>query len=607
AWNSDWKQYGPQGQDITDYAPHYPGSPTVIWPGGLRTVLPYLPDETSGRNKLEFDETIVINIARSFKDSRERPDLCTHVQYTNMRDAIRLIRECMCKGMPLVFDGFPDSLRWAQSCSNWEQDTIMQPEHWGDDPVDGVVGASLHVAREFHDAEVREVKPLEPYVHGTLLDFEKWLKSGRKVRCILDLVCGFPQNDMITERVTLPLADNIIESVRKAYVCMYKGNFAVPSDMLQTQDWFLLHTAGFFTRGHVDASGMATSAQIRGGGMKKWIFFSAPPLPSLPEAATLKERRAAHATLVQRMCDLILASKTDVLEIPERIQVGKGKTRARKQDEKWKPDGCIVDLRPGMKLYQPAGKVHAAYTPVPCAAAGKHWFGYGDLHCVELSRRVQRRSLDATNHNHNCAVQLMLISMAAALPARASAGQLFRKKPMIALSLMLMRPFDYIPAPDPSKADARAVAEHASRMRNAEAMAEYDMTTHLRDQDWALNGTEFERLAHTVAFRILHACSRQYGRSKEHSLPGPEYIVDGNNWEDPGPIMDVAGLTQDLLSEHVDDKRQAGPRHLGRSGKGGDLMNDLSRTARADEVNGSASPASSDLTDVDELDDDSYS
>ena len=66
--------------------------------------------------------------------------------------------------------------------------------------------------------------------------------------------------------------------------------------------------------------------------------------------------------------------------------------------------------------------MHAAYTPVPTAAAGKHCFTYDDLHRVEVARRVQMQKKGVTNHNHNCAVQLMLISMAAAIPARAKSG-----------------------------------------------------------------------------------------------------------------------------------------------------------------------------------------
>ena len=42
---------------------------------------------------------------------------------------------------------------------------------------------------------------------------------------------------------------------------------------------------------------------------------------------------------------------------------------------------------------------------------------------MEVSRRVQRTKKSVTNHDHTCGVQLMLITMAAALPIRATTGQ----------------------------------------------------------------------------------------------------------------------------------------------------------------------------------------
>ena len=85
------------------------------------------------------------------------------------------------------------------------------------DPVHGVVGANLYSLREFQglpahhiryenkgahehaDSAIRESNDLHPYVAATLLEFESWLKMPGKIRCILDLTCGFPQPDKITE------------------------------------------------------------------------------------------------------------------------------------------------------------------------------------------------------------------------------------------------------------------------------------------------------------------------------------------------------------------------------------------------------------------------
>ena len=56
-FNSGWRRFGPQGEDITQYTPHYPDVPTVMWPTGVTTIAPFLPDEgeaNEARNKLSW-------------------------------------------------------------------------------------------------------------------------------------------------------------------------------------------------------------------------------------------------------------------------------------------------------------------------------------------------------------------------------------------------------------------------------------------------------------------------------------------------------------------------------------------------------------------------
>ena len=72
-----------------------------------------------------------------------------HVPFTTEREAIRLIRDCMTKGIPLVFDDFPDSLRWAHKGRTDDDDPFMDPIRWSDDPVDGVIGVNLYSPRAF--------------------------------------------------------------------------------------------------------------------------------------------------------------------------------------------------------------------------------------------------------------------------------------------------------------------------------------------------------------------------------------------------------------------------------------------------------------------------
>ncbi|KAL1727711.1 hypothetical protein EV714DRAFT_275284 [Schizophyllum commune] len=531
-FNAGWRRYGPQGEDICDYVPHFSDSPKIRWPTGVRTLAPYIPtgDQRRGmKNKLKWDQIYTTTAARKFKSSRDRPDICVHATFTTQAEAVKLIRQCMAKGLPLVFDDYPDSLRWACASSTVDDDPFMDPVRWSDDEVEGVVGANLLSPRDFQDAAVREKEELAPYITATLLEFHTWLKLPGVVRCILDLTCGFPQSDDLTNRI----ADNVVQSVSQTYGNKYSGHSTVAADMMKTQDWFLLHTSGFLTFGHMDASGMATSAQIRGAGMKQWIIYKATKTPAPKPTDTRRAREKAMDALVTRLHELIEAASDERLEPKKR------------KSKDWQVDGCIIELRPGMKYFQPSGTVHAAYTPVPTAAAGKHFFTYDDLHRVEVSRRIQAKYPGTTNHNHTCGVQLMLISMAASIPIKAMGGRVFFRKPSIAMALMLTRPYDYIRDPSDN------VDEDGEIAAVDEEDGEEQMAKRLRSPTWARD--PFERLAHTVALRILNACKVKYPGDRKRQQPGREYIFEGESWEDPGPTIDMRKVTYDLIDTHVDD------------------------------------------------------
>ncbi|KAL1671888.1 hypothetical protein EV122DRAFT_225754 [Schizophyllum commune] len=562
-FNAGWRRFGPMGSKLTKYVREFKDVPLVHWKSGLTTIAPYIPYEgpalppkenpttgmtgkaaTSKTNKLKWDQRYVETAATRFEDSRMRPDLCKHVKYTTDEEAAALIRECMAIGKPLLFDDFPASLRSAHGCATVDDDPMMKPIAWSQHPTKGAVGANLRTPRDFQDASIRELNMDHPYVTSTLLDFEAWIRTPGRVGCILDLSCGFRQADPITDHI----ADNVIECMTNSFSNKYAGRFTIVADMMKTQDWFLLHTSGFLTFGHIDASGMATSAQIRGSGLKEWMVFFGRNWPIASSSSTREDLIVLQGRLVTMMRDLIHAAASRDL-----------KPEVRKEDSAPAStmDGCVIELRPGMMYYQPAGIVHAAYTPVPTAAAGKHFFTFDDLHRVELCRRVQMTEDKLTNHNHNCGVQLMLIFMAAALPARAATGQVFRRKPMIALALMLTRPDEYMP--EEKLAEARFALEDQQRKEdakhNAERQDECDMTTRLRSRTWADDGTAFDRLAYTVARRILLNCEASYASANEDVEPGPEYIMEGTSWEDPGPVLDVAQFTEELLYTHVDDIR----------------------------------------------------
>ncbi|KAL1662561.1 hypothetical protein GGF50DRAFT_58764 [Schizophyllum commune] len=140
---------------------------------------------------------------------------------------------------------------------------------------------------------------------------------------------------------------------------------------------------------------------------------------------------------------------------------------------------------------------------------------------------------------------------------------------MIALALMLTRPADYI-APikplhdlsgiqeeqqedeDEEQFQARRKAEERLRRENQERRDEVEMTERLRSKRWADNGTAFERLAYMVAVRILHACAGSYKDDEKIELPGPEYIMEGAHWDDPGPPQELGMYLKEFLETHVD-------------------------------------------------------
>ncbi|KAL1752006.1 hypothetical protein FB107DRAFT_220842 [Schizophyllum commune] len=550
-YNVGWRRFGPMGRNIAEYSPRIPDTPTVEWPSQLTTVTPYIPgirigDPELDINVLQRGQTYVENAAKKFKSSRDRPDLCMHVPFTTEREAIGLIRDCMAKGIPLVFDDFPDSLRWAHKGRTDDDDPFMDPIRWSDDPVDGVIGVNLYSPRAFQLMPTAD-KP-SALTTSTLMDFKQSLKSPFVAQYTSELMCGFPQDDHLTDRI----ADNLVASRTKSFGTGYGGHHTIFADMTN-QDWFFLSTAGCLMVGQLDAYGLATSAQIRGSGLQERIIFSSRALPPAPAPhATREERRALQAQLLDGMLDLNVASVEGASEQDTTASQSAPTSDAIPD----KVDGCILELRPGMKYFQPTGTVNATYAPIPTAVAGKRFFTFGDLHRVELLRRIEMRKGAQADHKHNCGVQLMLISMAASLPARAAGGQVFHRKPMIALALMLTRPKDYIAAPEPLHAlekdeDAWAATKRREKERmrreNAERDAEYQMTRRLRSKRWAKDGTSFDKLAFSVACKILHACAHRYEGDEQVELPGPEYIMEGKRWDDPGPPLDVKMYFDDYL------------------------------------------------------------
>lgn len=327
-----------------------------------------------GRRRRSFltqDYTFASTVSKRFKDSRERPDLCVHAKFTNEYDAVRLVRECMAKGLPLVIDDFPDSVRWAASAQTVDDDPFMKIARWSDDEVEGVVGANLSTPRDFQGAQTREdAKTITN--HGFRRGYKGREAAGAVYHCNterlsymgeetrrrpmytgLDLRISPKRRPNKVSRIFSAtsrssrmqfehsrVADNVVQSVSQTYGNMYSGHYTIPADMMKTQDWFLLHTSGFLTFGHIDGSGMATSAQIRGAGLKEWILFKSTKMPAPKTGDTRRDRERSATMLVERIGDLVLAASNEKLQRPN-----SDLKTDRDDDSDWDVDGCIIELR----------------------------------------------------------------------------------------------------------------------------------------------------------------------------------------------------------------------------------------------------------------------
>ncbi|PCH40050.1 hypothetical protein WOLCODRAFT_150097 [Wolfiporia cocos MD-104 SS10] len=102
----------------------------------------------------------------------------------------------------------------------------------------------------------------------------------------------------------------------------------------------------------------------------------------------------------------------------------------------------VLDIRPGDLVFQPAGQLHAVYTPTASFTVGGHFFQYNTLHLTELSRHVDNLyGVYTTNLEHGHVLDT-LNRMALALP-RNWKFITIGKRAFVALAAMLHNPAAY--------------------------------------------------------------------------------------------------------------------------------------------------------------------
>ncbi|KAL1724736.1 hypothetical protein EV714DRAFT_195317, partial [Schizophyllum commune] len=548
-----------------------------VWECGVKT---RLPRPRLRSTTFPFDEAQVRGMMK-FPNARDRPDLVCFLKTGPGIDFGEVMKNAItaqANGLYVIIEGA------GTTCSanpDENEDPALDPQYWSDDPGNGVFGVALDNQRQAHDMQKRaaeipsdseevdpdpgdtvtddpvnedesadesgdESAPSEPYVPVSIRGFLKNIHNGKHIRAILDIPSGFMQDDAVTKY----LSNGHQESSTVSYRADNADYEFRPGDIAKTFDWILLHQAGFLTFGHADATGMGTTFDIRGFGAKLWLVL------------TCRRRPGADHQLSER--ELIMQSlKSLYFGIPRRKhrphQTDDGAGRADfSVDEGCELDGCIIV--PGFRI-QPPGKGHVVYTPLATVTAGKHYVNWSSLHHMEVCRSFEKHTLrQATNHDHSVA-QLMLIFMAAALPARLKQGRVFYKKPLIALCLMVLYPRKYI--------HAGSIEDRIGKLNDQGAQ---DFLRRLRDEkgDWVRGPVD--RRAQLVCLAVLRSLRPDAFQGIEESsekvkpeLPDISLIRDtylsegcgsSKSWQDPGPEVSF-GATLDKYIEWLPSEDDA--------------------------------------------------
>ncbi|KAG2366095.1 hypothetical protein BDR07DRAFT_1373901 [Suillus spraguei] len=178
----------------------------------------------------------------------------------------------------------------------------------------------------------------------------------------------------------------------------------VHPDNFTTKSWALLHHAGFVSYPHHDSDGAMTFIQIKTG-IKFWVVFR--PKHALSRTS-LQKAQMLFANFTRNQEEILLTWDTEV-----------------------------ITLLDGDMLFQPAGQVHAVYTPKKMFVTGGHFYNFGSLHLTEISRYIDAHKAQfLTNQVHDNALETFQ-RMTIALP-RPSASFELRHRALVGLCLMVI-------------------------------------------------------------------------------------------------------------------------------------------------------------------------
>ncbi|KAL1743602.1 hypothetical protein HDZ31DRAFT_64903 [Schizophyllum fasciatum] len=476
--------------DLTADAIAFSGAESLEWPhSNVRAVLPYLPGAVTsagvhGGNVLDKFAAL-LKTTTQFPDSRDAHGMVVHLGWVedDADQLADLVKEHMQAGKVVVLDGctpvgspvadFPSDMR-----------LLVNGEHG-------------------------------PYDSMSMDEFCSSINGLGRIRCAMDLKPGRRLFDPLVEK----LAEGHEELRSPSHSQKVQDYNWIPLAALHAEDWCLAHQGGFLTASHADAFGLCTSIEVVGEGAKLWFILS---FEDPAGAALTREELLRRGSLVLAHGD-------------PRDKDGASNSELRVGDGSFKIVGSCIVLRAGQKILQPPGQAHLVFTPVHCTTLGKQFLCYATLHLTEYARAVEFKTRGRGTNQDLQVLQHMLLQMAAALPARVAAGQEFRRKPLIALCLMVLKPRDYIPA-------------QAYRTVSTEAAAFLQRMVKPKHLGWVRGAVDM--LAAETLTRVLLVLA---GGNEDI---GADYLTESMPWRDPGPIVDATllrGLLADLVNAEGDE------------------------------------------------------
>ncbi|KAG2738049.1 hypothetical protein P692DRAFT_20759863 [Suillus brevipes Sb2] len=338
-------------------------SGTVAWSDGRRTVLPCVME--GGIDICENDRAMV-RFLSGFPESKPTSNYVVHLKHNGLiRSRLQqLISEALRYNKPIV-------IRGGGSDNVSALDVEYLETNFGISPL-------MHVT--IHADVAKRVKNFTyPHKQGTIQQFLDDINDPSKIQCILDI----PLSHMGLPPELQLLDHGLVYGWNQTTVDCPIRSGKVHPDNFTTKSWAILHQAGFVSYPHHDADGAITFVRVETG-IKFWVVFR--PKHQLSRTA-LQKAQMLFANFTENREEIILT---------------------------W--DAEVITLLAGDLLFQPAGQIHAVYTPKKSFVTGGHLHNFGSLHLTEISRYIDAHKAQfLTNQVHDNALET-LQRMTIALP-----------------------------------------------------------------------------------------------------------------------------------------------------------------------------------------------